>query len=218
MADLAIESQCFSCLKLHAFYVQYCNHIVAALNSPMASCYLREWRRRRSRADAEAEDDGAEDAAAQEHESDEPQEETTLQQGEQSLVEEVLVDDTSELPVTSADEQLMATGSHADSDKEPTLEFEHDIVDSSQSDGDMAEADGSDNETGTLAGDLAQWATASNQTLVLLMVCRAFLEDMVIVFPKMPGLFSKLQKTFSVSSSAMVNMPIMVWSLAFLTS
>lgn len=59
----------------------------------------------------------------------------------------------------------MATSSDADSDEEPTLDFEHYISDSSQSDVDMAETDSSDNETGTLAGDLAQWATASNQTL-----------------------------------------------------
>ncbi|KAL7381522.1 hypothetical protein ABVT39_007141 [Epinephelus coioides] len=131
----------------------------------MTSNYLREWRRQRLRANAEAEDSDAEDAAAQEHESDEPQEETASQQGEQSLVEQVLADDTSELPGTSADDQLMATSSHADSDEEPTLDFEHDIVDSSQSDVDMAETDSSDNEAGTLAGDLAQWATASKQTL-----------------------------------------------------
>lgn len=69
-------------------------------NSPMASNYLHEWRRQRSRANAEAEDSDADDAAAQEHESDEPQEETASQQGEHSLVEQVLVDDTSELPGT----------------------------------------------------------------------------------------------------------------------
>ena len=135
----------------------------------MASNYLRDWRRLKSRAndeaqDSDAEDDAAENNAAQEctslHDSEES---TTSQQGELPLVQQGLSDDASELPGTSTDEQLMATCSDSDSDAEQTLDSEHDVVDSSQSDEDHFETD--DIETGTLAGDLAQWATSNNQTL-----------------------------------------------------
>ena len=76
------------------------------------------------------------------------------------LVQHVLSDDASELPGASTDylnwwlHTVILTKSK---------NFEHD-VDSSQS-VDHFEPDDSDNDTGTLAGDLAQWATSNNQTL-----------------------------------------------------